>query len=83
MSEPRFDIRYDRHGPSVDYHFCREWDGDEGCYGTNPYHGFTWNEAVMEMIQWHQSQIDRWRTLSFERWRGDDEPTDPADEGRG
>lgn len=41
---PRWDIEF-KEWPTVEPHFCREWDEDEGCYGTNPNHGYSWVEA--------------------------------------
>jgi hypothetical protein len=43
----------DWQGPRIVQHFCREWDADgEGCYGTNPNHGYPFDLAVREVIEW-------------------------------
>ena len=65
-----FDISYGEHGPSVDFHFCREWDEDGGCYGTNRKHGLSWEEARVILSRWHETEADRWRTMTFEEWEG-------------
>lgn len=44
-------------------HFCREWDDDEGCYGTNPDHGMTWKEARTEVADFHLERAKYFRTL--------------------
>ena len=69
MSEPRFDLSYGEHGASIDYHFCREWDGDDGCYGTNTNHGMSFDEAKEAMAQYHEAEAARWRAIkSFKDW---------------
>lgn len=53
MNQIRYDVIYTGFkGPYIDFHFCREWDGDKDCYGTNPDHGFTWEEARDEVIKY-------------------------------
>lgn len=72
MSETsRFDISYREHGPTVDYHFCREWDDDGGCYGTREDHGFSFEEAKQAMIEWHRSEADRWAKMTLKEWSGE------------
>ena len=64
--EPKRVQRYDivfGDGPAIEPHFCREWDGDGGCYGTNPDHGYTWEEAVEQVAQWHEAQAAFLRAL--------------------
>lgn len=69
--EPRFDIIYDGHGAHITYHFCREReDEDHGCYGTNPRHGFSFEEAKQQMIEYHKEQAERWANMTVEEWRG-------------
>jgi hypothetical protein len=57
----RFDVVYTEHGPKVEPHFCREWHEDGGCYGTNPSHGVTWDEARAEVVRWHEEQAAAWK----------------------
>jgi hypothetical protein len=57
----RVDIHYHEHGPSLDYHFCREWDESGGCYGTNPNHGFTLTDAAEHLARWHETQARMYR----------------------
>lgn len=75
MSEPRFDIIYDQDGAHIDYHFCRVWDQDGGCYGTNPDHGFLFREACdivalhytnQEIV--HSIVVNYWKTVTLEEW---------------
>lgn len=54
----RYDIcHYGKH-VAIEPHFCREWDENGGCYGTNPDHGYSWEEAKEQLISWHEAQID-------------------------
>jgi len=55
-------------GPYMEGHHCRIWEGETGCYGTNPDHGFTFDEARAEIIEW-------WTNLTEERFN-----YDPSDE---
>jgi len=65
----RWDISY-RADPTtyepfatVDLHFCREWDEKgNGCYGTNPNHGFSWEEAREEVARFYEQRAAYWRT---------------------
>lgn len=66
--EPKFDIHWHSEAPSLDYHFCREWDGDTGCYGTNPDHGYTFDEAKEEIAKWHSAQAVHWRQQTLKSW---------------
>jgi hypothetical protein len=66
--DARIDILWKEHGPSLDYHFCRSWDGDVGCYGTNPEHGFTFAEAKKQMADHYRKQAEYWDNLTFEEW---------------
>lgn len=65
----RFDVIY-RGGPSVEPHFCREWDEDGGCYGTNPDHGLSWTEACDEVARWHERQAAEWRARPIDTQEG-------------
>ncbi|MHC4686859.1 MAG: hypothetical protein ACYTEW_21495 [Planctomycetota bacterium] len=68
MNGRRFDVIYWEHGPKVDYHFCREWDEDGGCYGTNPLHGLTWEEARDLVAMWYKAQAEYWEDLKEKEW---------------
>ena len=61
MSDGRYDISWDEKGPSIVQHFCREWDGDVGCYGTNHDHGYSFDEAKEEVARWYADQAIYWR----------------------
>lgn len=67
MSEPRFDITYFGN-PMLEPHFCRGWDGETGCYGTNPDHGLSFDEAKAEVISYHRKQIERWESMTYEKY---------------
>lgn len=54
-----YDISYRDTGMDIEPHFCRCWDEDEGCYGTNPEHGYTWAEAVQQ-IAWQLRERAAW-----------------------
>lgn len=58
----RYDVVYTAHGVTIDTHFCREWDENGGCYGTNPDHGLSHSEACEEVAQWHERQAKEWRS---------------------
>ena len=61
MSKQRYDIIYDQNGVHLEYHFCRSWDEDGGCYGTNPNHGYSLEDAADEIARHYQSLADEWR----------------------
>lgn len=60
----RYDISYRNGGPTIEPHFCREWDDTGGCYGTNPHHGYSLDEAREQIAQWHEQQASMWRDAS-------------------
>lgn len=68
MSEPRFDVIYSETGISIDYHFCREWDENGGCYGTNPNHGFTFEEAKKAVVDYYQQKMEEAQNLTLAEW---------------
>ncbi len=71
---PRFDVSFGIRGASIDFHYCREWENDDlGCYGFNPNHGFTFDEAKQEMINWYENQVEYWKTLTYKDWNGDED----------
>ena len=65
----RFDVIYDEKGVHIDYHFCREWVGDEGCYGTNDTHGFSFEEAREHLVKWYEEEVVRLRKMTLEQWQ--------------
>lgn len=62
----RYDIQWEESGPKPIQHFCREWDERGGCYGTNPDHGYTWEEVREEIARWHADQAVYWRARKEE-----------------
>lgn len=64
----RYDVIY---GPdnsiAIEPHFCREWDDTGGCYGTNPDHGFSWEEAKNQVILHYERQIEFWSKLEEDK----------------
>lgn len=67
--EPRFDIMHGQYGCAIDFHFCREWDEDgNGCYGGNPYHGVTFDEAKAQMAEYHRRKAKEWESLTLDEW---------------
>jgi len=64
----RYDVTYRDGEPMLDYHFCREWDGDKGCYGTNPDHGFTFEEAREVAAAHYRQEVERWSKMTEEEW---------------
>lgn len=64
----RFDVSYRGDDVSIDYHFCREWDGDDGCYGTNTSHGMTFDEARAVVADHYARLSEYWRGLTYEKW---------------
>ena len=59
----RWDIIWNG-SPNIERHYCREWDADGGCYGTNPNHGFSYNDACLRIADWHEQQAQYWREKS-------------------
>lgn len=69
MSENRYDIVYDGGKCSITFHFCREWDEyGEGCYGTNPTHGFTFEEAKKQVVEFYMRRVNDWSHLTEKQW---------------
>lgn len=60
----KFDVHYHDGGISIDAHFCREWTADGGCYGTNPDHGFTFDEACDQVAEYYERLAKGWRDRS-------------------
>lgn len=67
-SDARFDVIYKGDSCTIDYHFCRTWDGDRGCHGTNPDHGCSFDEAKVEVAKWHRQQAERWERMAYAEW---------------
>lgn len=61
LSKMRFDVCYHSDHATIEPHFCREWDEDGGCYGTNPDHGLSFDEACDEVAAWHEREAKLWR----------------------
>ncbi len=63
MASSGYDVIYDSErccGPYLEPHFCREWENGEGCYGTNPNHGFSFEDAKREIIKfWENATPER------------------------
>ena len=59
----RYDVIYAEHHTYVEPHFCREWDGDGGCYGTNPNHGETWEDARKVVADYYELKAAEWRDM--------------------
>ena len=39
-----------------------------GCFGTNPNHGLTFDEAVAQIVDWHAWEIERIAQVSEEEF---------------
>ena len=62
MSEQRYDLLFGGDRMTIEPHFCREWDAaGNGCYGTNPDHGYSFDEACDQVAEWHEQQAKLWR----------------------
>lgn len=59
--EDRYDILYSGSGITIEPHFCREWECERGCYGTNPNHGYTWEDACDQIAEDFERQAAWWR----------------------
>lgn len=57
----RFDVVYRAHHVSIEPHHCIEWSEDIGCYGTNPDHGYSFDEACDIVAEWYEEQAKQWR----------------------
>jgi len=51
----RYDVIYEADRCYIEPHFCREWENGEGCYGTNPHHGFTKEEAQKLVDEYYRN----------------------------
>lgn len=61
MMDTRWDVVYKENHVSIEPHFCREWDHTGGCYGTNPEHGYSFDEACDIVADWYDEQSKQWR----------------------
>lgn len=61
VSEMRFDVVYLDDKCTIEPHFCREWDENGGCYGTNPDHGYSFEEACDQVASFHEREAKLWR----------------------
>ena len=67
---PKYDVRYGDEAAVLDYHFCREFSEDgNGCFGTNPTHGLSFDEAKEAIAAWHEDQAKGWRSLTEAEWQ--------------
>lgn len=57
----RFDIVHHSEHTTIEPHFCRDWDDQGGCYGTNPDHGYSFEEACDQVADWYAQEADLWR----------------------
>ena len=53
----RYDIIYTGNSIEIEPHFCRIWDENGGCYGTNEEHGMSWDEAKRHVIEYYKGRI--------------------------
>jgi hypothetical protein len=58
----RYDVVYYADYVTVEPHFCRDWDETGGCYGTNPDHGYSIEEACEMVSDWYKQEADLWRS---------------------
>ena len=56
-----YDVVYRSDRVTIEPHFCREWDESGGCYGTNPDHGMSLEDACNEVADHYQRLADEWR----------------------
>jgi hypothetical protein len=67
---PRFDINYKGDLAWIDHHHCREFDAEGvGCFGTNPDHGCTFDEAKALMIEHYTLVLSKWEAMTYEQWQ--------------
>jgi hypothetical protein len=69
-STNRYDICYRLDGtPTLEFHYCREY----GCYGSNPEHGYSFEEARQEVLNWLRAEYTReikyWEEVKEEEYR--------------
>lgn len=62
MPKETFDIVHHGTHVTIEPHFCREID----CFGTNPDHGYSFEDACEEVAKWHDMQAERWRSMTHE-----------------
>lgn len=61
--EQRFDIVYKGTGEcTVEPHFCRDYD----CFGTNPDHGYTLEEACNIVTEYYEELYKSWLNRTHE-----------------
>lgn len=57
----RYDVVFYSDKATIVPHFCRDWDSDGGCYGTNPDHGLSLDDACKEVADYYQRLACEWR----------------------
>jgi hypothetical protein len=70
----RFDVAHYEYGVTIEPHFCRSWEPDNGgevvgCYGTNPDHGYSFEEACDQVAEYHERQAKEWRARTTSECR--------------
>ena len=69
MSEQRYDVVYVNGRCDISFHFCREWnEHGEGCYGNDPTHGFTFEDAQKVVVEYYTRRVNDWSTLTEKQW---------------
>ena len=62
----RYDVNFYKDHCTVTPHFCRDWDENGGCYGSNENHGYSWEDARANVIAFYEGQVSRWWGLKEE-----------------
>lgn len=69
MSRYRYDVMLGFDRATLEPHFCREINADgEGCFGTDPTHGLSFDGAKDELATWHEQQAAYWRKMTEEEF---------------
>ena len=67
MSDSKYDVVYGKGIPQIEPHFCRYFEDGVGCFGTNPNHGYTFDEAKHEVVEWLYSQAKNLKEITEEQ----------------
>ena len=68
MTKQKYDVVDYGHHLGIELHFCREWDEDGGCYGTNLDHGWTFEEAKQQVSMWYYDKHQEWEQMTEEKF---------------
>ena len=68
----RYDVAWRGYGPTIEPHFCRSDD----CYGSNPDHGVSFEDAKEHLVGVLKSQAEWWGSVTEAEYFSDQDTTE-------